>query len=111
MIGALDRGVLAHVVQDRALGAAGDDRIRDAFDPDARPVAPAPLLADDRLDRVDLVRARVLAEAEEDHPASVRHDRNSTGSDPAKKPCQLSNRTPHSRGATRNIEQFVATNL
>ena len=74
MIGAPDRRVLAHVVEDRALGPAGDDRVRDALDPDARPVASATLLADDRLDGVDLVRPRVLAEAEEDHPAAVRHD-------------------------------------
>src|SRR5207302_2320412 len=37
-------------------------------------MAPAALVAEQRLERVDLVRARVLAEAEEDHPrVAVRH--------------------------------------
>ena len=68
--------VLAHVVQDRALGAAGEDRLRDAVDPDARPPAAASLVARDRLERVDPVGARPLAEAEEDHPRrAVRHAR------------------------------------
>ena len=111
MIGALDRGVLAHVVEDRALGAAGDDRVGDALDPDPRAVPSPALLADDRLDRVDLVRPRVLAEAEEDHPASVRHERNSTGSDPAKKQCQLCNRTQHDRGAKADRREVGAANL
>src|SRR4029453_14723111 len=62
-----------HVVQDRALRAAGDDRVGDALDPDARPVASPALLADDRLDRADLVGPRVLAAAGENHPASVSH--------------------------------------
>jgi hypothetical protein len=40
------------------------------------------LLADDRLDGVDLVRPRVLAETEEDHPPGVSHAANFTGLDP-----------------------------
>src|SRR5262249_50303872 len=52
---------------------AGDDRVRYALDPDARSVPSPTLLADDRLDGVDLVGPRVLAEPEEDHPPSVRH--------------------------------------
>ena len=66
--------VLAHLVQDRPLGARGDDRVGDALDPDARPAAAAAVGGVDRLERVDLVGARVLAEAEEDHPGrAVRH--------------------------------------
>src|SRR6185437_3608432 len=62
------RRVLPHVVQDRALGAAGEDRLGDAVDPDPRaPPAPA-LVPGDRLERVDPVRPRPLAEAEKDHP-------------------------------------------
>src|SRR6185312_6348760 len=47
-----ERLLLAHVGEDGALGARGEDR----------------------LDRIDLVRARVLAEPEEDHPVAVCHD-------------------------------------
>src|SRR6185295_13658066 len=50
-----------------------DDRVRDAFDPDAGPLASPTFLADDRLDRVDLVRTGVFAKAEEDHPPRIRH--------------------------------------
>ena len=60
--------LLPHVVQDRPLGARGDDRVGDALDPDERPLAAAAAVAGDRLERVDPVGARVLAEAEEDHP-------------------------------------------
>src|SRR5919197_3971570 len=58
-------GVLAHVGEDGAFGARGDDRLGDAFDPDERAPSVAPALVADGLDRVDLVGARVLAEAEE----------------------------------------------
>jgi len=55
--------------------------VRDALDPDARPVTSTPILARDRLDRIDLVRPRVFAEAEKDHPSrAVSHGRNSTDS-------------------------------
>ena len=65
------RRVVAHVVQDRPLGARGDDRIGDALDPDESALAAAAVVAGDRLERVDPVRARVLAEAEEDHARAV----------------------------------------
>ena len=67
--GALAR-VHSHVVQDRPLGPRGDQRLGDPLDPDPRPPAAA-LVAEERLQRVDLVGAGVLAEAEKDH--SVRH--------------------------------------
>src|SRR5207247_1314235 len=44
-----------------------------ALDPDARPASAAAVGAADRLERVDPVGARVLAEAEEDHARTVRH--------------------------------------
>ena len=66
------RRLLSHVVQDRPLGAGGDDRIGDALDPDERPLAAAAAVAGDRLERVDPVGAGVLAEAEEDHARSRR---------------------------------------
>src|SRR5205085_8959637 len=76
--GVLDHGHvrgrgLAHVAKDRPLGAGGDDRVGDALDPDARPAAAAAVRAADRLERIDAVGARVLAEAEEDHARTVRH--------------------------------------
>ena len=46
---------------------------RNALDPDARSPASPTLVAAKRLERVDLVGARVLAEAEEDHRAAVGH--------------------------------------
>src|SRR5262249_23611075 len=68
------RRVLPHVVEDRALGAAGEDRLRNAVDPDARAPAAASLVAGDRLERVDAVGTGPLAETEEDHPGrAVRH--------------------------------------
>src|SRR5207342_1115276 len=51
----------------------GNDRFGDTFDPDQRSPPVATPVVPDRLDRVDLVRPRVLAEAEEDHPVSVCH--------------------------------------
>ena len=57
----------AHVVEDRPLRPRGDDRRRDAVHPDLRAASSSPVLAPDRLERVDLVGARVLAEPEEDH--------------------------------------------
>src|SRR5207249_2906071 len=63
----LRRRVLAHIVQDRALGARGHDRRGDALDPDAGAAAVAPLVTAEGLERVDLVGPRVLAETEEDH--------------------------------------------
>jgi hypothetical protein len=54
-------------VQDRALGARGNDRLRNPLDPDARAATAAPIVAAERLERVDLVGARVLSEAKEDH--------------------------------------------
>jgi hypothetical protein len=67
--------VMAHVVQDRPLGARGDDRIGNAFDPDTGAAAVTALALSERLEGVDLVGARVLAEAEEDHPSRSRHAR------------------------------------
>src|SRR5262249_14802960 len=67
--------VLTHVVEDGALGATGEDRLGDAFDPDASAPTAAPLVTRDRVERVDLVGPRPLAEAEEDHPRAVRHAR------------------------------------
>src|SRR5207248_6547459 len=66
-------GVLTHVGEDRPLGARRDDRLRDPLDPDERAAAVPAAVVADRLDRVDLVGAGVLAEAEEDHPVAVRH--------------------------------------
>ena len=67
-------GVLPHLEENRPLGAAGDDGLCDPVHPDERSLASAPVLAADRLERVDLVRARILAEAEEDHAGrAVRH--------------------------------------
>ncbi len=63
----LTRRAGPHRGEDRALGARGDDRLGDPLDPDARAGAMAALPARKRLERVDLVAARVLAEAEEDH--------------------------------------------
>ena len=53
----------------------GDERLRNTLDPDACAPSPTPVRADERLERVDLVGARVLPEAEEHHlrPA-VGHD-------------------------------------
>src|SRR5205085_2929526 len=51
------------------------DGIGDALDPDARPAAAASVVAPDRLERVDPVGARILAEPQEDHALSVRHRR------------------------------------
>src|SRR5205085_3046779 len=68
-----ERLLLAHVGEDRPLRARGDDRLTHALDPDERaPPVPATLVAD-RLERVDLVGARVLAEAEKDHAVAVCH--------------------------------------
>ncbi len=58
---------LTHVVEDRPLGARGDDRIRDAVDPDKRALPAAAVVARDRLQRIDPVGSRVFAEAEENH--------------------------------------------
>ena len=61
-------------VQDRPLRPPGDDGLRHALDPDSSPPAAAAILAGQRLERVDLVRACVLPEAEEDHPLrALRH--------------------------------------
>src|SRR2546429_204416 len=60
------RGVLAHLGEDRALGARGDDRLCDPLDPDERTAAVPAAVVANRLDRVDLVGAGVLAETEED---------------------------------------------
>ena len=66
--------ILAHLVEDRPLRARGDDRVGHALDPDARAAAAASVGRVERLERVDLVGARVLPEAEEDHPGrAVRH--------------------------------------
>ena len=62
-------------MQDRPLGARGDDRLGHALDPDAGAATAAPVLPHDRLERVDPVGARVLAEAEEDHAVRVCHGR------------------------------------
>jgi DNA-binding CsgD family transcriptional regulator len=66
--------VLTHLVEDRALRARGDDRLWYALDPDACPPSVAALAFTERLERVDAVGARVLAEAEEDHPVPIRHE-------------------------------------
>ena len=68
-------GVLAHVVEDRGLGARRDDGLLDPFDPDAGAATAAAVVADDRLERVDPVGARPLAEAEEDHARTAIHHR------------------------------------
>src|SRR5262249_18665192 len=65
--------VLAHLVQDRALGPGGDDRVVDPFDPGGRRATVPAGVVGDRLDSVDLVGPRILAEAEEDHPVAVGH--------------------------------------
>ena len=65
----------AHRPEDGALGARGDDRLRDALDPDPGARAVAALALGERLERVDLVGAHVLAEAEEDHAGRVGHGR------------------------------------
>src|SRR5438132_4593833 len=70
---AADR-VVAHVVEDRALGTRGDDRVGNPFDPDPRATPVAALALPERLERVDLVRPCVLAEAEEDHPRRFCHE-------------------------------------
>src|SRR5579872_6671707 len=59
---------LVPVVEDRSLGATREDRLGDPVDPNARAPAAAALVARDRFERVDLVGAHPLAEAEEDHP-------------------------------------------
>src|SRR5262249_29950522 len=59
-------GLLAHLGEDRPLGARGDDRLGNPLDPHARAPAAAAVARLERLERVDLVRARVLPEAEED---------------------------------------------
>src|SRR5262249_41657403 len=64
---ALGSGVDAHRGHDRALRPRGDDRLRDTLDPHARPRAAAAQPRPERSERVDLVGADVLAEAEEDH--------------------------------------------
>ena len=43
----------------------------DPLDPDARAAAAASLVADERFEGIDLVRASVLAEAEEHHPVGA----------------------------------------
>jgi hypothetical protein len=72
-----DRGrrcrVLAHVVEDRALGPRGDDRPVDPLDPDVGAAPVATLITPQRFERVDLVGASELAESEEDHPGLDRH--------------------------------------
>ena len=45
-IGCLRGGVLAHVVEDRALGAGGDDRLGHALDPDAGAATAASFVAE-----------------------------------------------------------------
>src|SRR5436305_106466 len=70
------RGVLSHVVQNRALSAAREDGFGDPVDPDARAFAAPALVSRDRLERVDPVGAGPFAEAQEDHASrSVRHAR------------------------------------
>ena len=64
-----------HLEQDRALGARRDDRIGHALDPHARSATVPALALAQWLERVDLVRARVFSETEEDHPVAV-HGRN-----------------------------------
>src|SRR5207247_6199531 len=67
--------VLAHVVEDRSLGARGDDRLGDAVDPDARSAPASALAFPDRLEGIDPVGPRVLPKAEEHHPRrAVRHE-------------------------------------
>src|SRR5204862_182638 len=56
-----------HFLDDRLLRPRGDHRLRHPLDPHERAAAVAAILARDRLERVDPVGARVLAEAEEDH--------------------------------------------
>ena len=70
-LGALG-GVRTHRGDDRTLGARGDDRPVDPLDPDAGAGAVPALPVGKRLERVDLVGAHVLAEAEEDHPRAHR---------------------------------------
>jgi hypothetical protein len=60
-------GLLAHVVEDRPLGARGHERVGDPLDPHERPLPAAARVAGDRLERVDPVGTHPLAEAEEDH--------------------------------------------
>src|SRR5262245_28217348 len=73
-----------HLAEDRALGARSDDGLGDPLDPDARPTAVTAVAAGQRLERVDLVRARELAEPEEDHlGGAVSHDLIIAGTRPA----------------------------
>src|SRR5262249_36277348 len=62
------RGRASHRGDDRALGARRDDRLGAPLDPDPRPRAVAAQSFAERLERVDLVSADVLAEPEEYHP-------------------------------------------
>ena len=66
--------ILAHLVEDCPLGSRRDDWSGEAFDPHPGALAVATLITTDRLERVDLVRPGVLAEAEEDHRRLSSHD-------------------------------------
>ena len=66
--------VLAHVVEDRALGAGRDDRVGDALDPHPGAAAVAALVAADRLEGEDPVGPGVLPEAKEHHARLSGHD-------------------------------------
>src|SRR6266508_5080557 len=55
-----ERDRLAHVGQDRPLGARGDERLSHALDPDSRPAAVPTVVGLDRLEGVDAIGADVL---------------------------------------------------
>src|SRR6476469_852470 len=65
-----ERGRLAHLGEDRTLGAGGDHRLGHPVDPHLRPPPVATVVALDRLERVDAVRAHELAVAQEHHRRS-----------------------------------------
>src|SRR4029077_20943504 len=58
---------LAHVRQNRALGAGRNDGIGDSVNPDAGSSALAPVVTADRFEGEDFVCARVLPEAQKPH--------------------------------------------
>src|SRR5678816_3859167 len=61
------------LAEDRALSARGDDGLSDPFDPHARPAPVTAVAARERLERVDLVRARKFPEPEKDHLGALSH--------------------------------------
>src|SRR2546427_6045278 len=70
-----DRGaggrIVAHVVEDRALGARGDDRVGHALDPDTGAAAVAPLAFCERVEPRDLGGARGPGAADGDQTGGV----------------------------------------